>query len=134
MGASRIKSNPSGAEFDGNVLSKTGVGYRVGSGGAVVQATDKTTGVTLSKPSGAVTMNAASLAAATIVSHTLTNTLIEAGDSLILNHKSGGTPGSYTLNARCGAGSASIDVRNNTAGALAEAVVYSFALVKGSTS
>jgi hypothetical protein len=48
----------------------------------------------------------------------LTNTLIAAGDTLVLNHVSGGTPGSYTLNARCANGSATIDVRNNTAGSL----------------
>lgn len=134
MGASRIIPQPNGAEFDGSVFSKTGVGYRVGSGGTVTQATDKTTGVTLSKPSGKVTMNGAALAAATIVAHTLTNTLIEAGDTLVINHKAGGTLGSYTINAACGAGSATIQVRNNTAGSLSEAIEYQFTLVKGSNT
>lgn len=107
-----------------------GLGYATGAGGTVTQATDKSTGVTLSKLSGAITMNNASLAAATIVSFVLTNTFIAVTDVLVLNHISGGTVGSYTLNAQCAAGSATINLRNNTAGALGEAVVIQFAVVK----
>lgn len=106
-------------------------GYSTGAGGTVTQATNKATGVTLSKSCGAITMNNASLAAATIVSFVLTNTLIAATDVLVLNHISGGTIGSYTLNAQCAAGSATINIRNNTAGSLGEAVVIQFALIKG---
>lgn len=111
-----------------------GVGYATGAGGTVSQATSKSTGVTLSKVSGQITMDAANLAAATIVSFVLTNTAIAAGDVLILNHVSGGTVGSYTLNAQCAAGSATINVRNNTAGGLAEAIVIGFVLIKGVTA
>lgn len=110
------------------------LGYATGAGGTVTQATSKSTGVTLNKLSGQITMNNAALAADTIVSFVLTNTNIAAGDVLILNHVSGGTPGSYGLNARCGAGSATIDVRNNTAGSLGEAIVIGFVLIKGVTS
>lgn len=111
-----------------------GMGYATGAGGTVTQATSKSTGVTLSKVSGQITMNAAALAAGTIVSFVLTNTAIAAGDLLVLNHVSGGTLGAYSLNARCGAGSATIDVRNNTAGSLSEAIVIGFALVKAVTA
>lgn len=111
-----------------------GIGYATGAGGTVTQATNKSTGATLNKCSGQVTMNNASLAAATIVSFVLTNSAIAAGDVLVLNHVSGGTVGSYSLNARCAAGSATIDVRNNTAGSLSEAIVIGFAVVKGVTS
>lgn len=107
-----------------------GIGYSTGAGGTVVQATSKATGVTLNKPSGQITMNNAALLAATIVSFVLTDTCIAATDVLILNHVSGGTIGSYTLNAQCAAGSATINVRNNTAGTLSEALVISYALVK----
>ena len=108
-----------------------GVGYATGAGGTVTQSTDKATGVTLSKASGAITMNNAALNAGVIVSFVLTNTAIAATDVLILNHISGGTVGSYALNAQCAAGSATINVRNNTAGNLSEAIVIQFALVKG---
>lgn len=114
-----------------NQLFAGSFGYGgAGTGGTVTQATSKTTGVTLNKPCGAITMNNASLGAATIVSFVLTDSFIAATDVLILNHISGGTPGSYTLNARCAAGTATIDVRNNTAGALGEAIVIQFALIK----
>ena len=59
---------------------------------------------------------------------------IEANDVLVLNHKSGGTAGSYALNAQCAAGSAVINVRNITSGSLSEAIVISFALIKAVTS
>lgn len=108
-----------------------GIGYSTGAGGTVTQATSKATGVSLSKASGAITMNAAALAAGTIVSFVLTNTAIAATDVLILNHISGGTVGSYLLNAQCAAGTATINVRNETAGSLSEAIVIQFVLIKG---
>jgi len=75
-------------------------------------------------------MNAAALAADTTVSFTLTNSTIAATDVLVLNHVSGGTAGSYLLNAQAAAGSASINVRNVTGGSLSEAIVIGFAVIK----
>lgn len=112
----------------------TGIGYKAGAGGTVTQLTSKATGVTLSKATGTITTHNAALAAATIVSFVLTNTSIAAGDVLILNHVSGGTVGAYTLNAACGAGSATIYIRNNTAGSLSDAIVIGFALIKAVTA
>ena len=103
-------------------------------GGAVTQATNKATGVTLNKPTGQITMNAAALAADTTVSFTLTNSSIAAGDILVMNHISGGTAGSYLLNAQSATGSASINVRNITAGSLSEAIVIAFAVIKSTTT
>jgi hypothetical protein len=109
-------------------------GYGSGAGGTVTQATNKSTGVTLNTRCGQITLNNAALAADTTVSFTLTNSSIAAGDVLVLNHISGGTAGSYLLNARSAAGSASIDVRNITAGSLSEAVVIAFAIIKATTA
>ncbi len=109
-------------------------GYGTGAGGTVTQATSKSTGVTLNTRCGQITLNAAALAADTTVSFVLTNSSVAAGDVLILNHISGGTPGSYLLNARSAAGSATIDVRNITAGSLSEAVVIAFAIIKATTA
>ena len=105
-------------------------GYVTGDGGAVTQSTSKSTGVTLSKKCGQITLNGAALAADTTVSFTLTNTTIAATDIIVLNHVSGGTAGSYLLNAQAAAGSASINVRNITSGSLSEAIVIGFAVVK----
>ena len=117
------------------VISSTGKqGYATGAGGTVTQATSKATGVTLSKSTGQITMNNAALNLDVTVSFTLTNTVIEAGDILILNHISGGTAGSYLLNAQSAAGSASINVRNITAGSLSEAIVIAFAVIKAVTT
>lgn len=108
------------------------LGFRTG--GTVTQATNKSTGVTLDKTCGDITMNSAALASATTVSFTLTNAAIGEKDLLALNHVSGGTAGAYTLNAQCGAGSASINVRNVTGGSLSEAIVIRFAVIKGATA
>ena len=121
-------------QFWDKAVRMSGIGYTAGAGGTVTQATSKSTGVTLNKATGQITMNGAALAAATIVSFTLTNSCIEATDLLLLNHISGGTAGAYTLNAQCAAGSASIAVRNATAGSLSEAIVLAYALIKGRTS
>ena len=113
------------------VISGTGKqGYATGSGGVVTQLTSKATGVTLSKSTGQITLDAAALAASTTVSFTLTNTVIEAGDILVMNHISGGTAGSYSLNAQSAAGSASINVRNISLASLSEAIVIAFAVIK----
>jgi hypothetical protein len=117
------------------VISSTGKqGYATGAGGTVTQGSSKATGVTLSKSTGQITLDSAALAASTTVSFTLTNTVIEAGDILIMNHISGGTAGSYLLNAQCGAGTASINVRNISLGSLSEAIVIAFAVIKAVTA
>jgi hypothetical protein len=123
-------------EVDSNFtnLNTDKAGYITGEGGTVTQSTSKATAVTLNKKCGQITMHNASLAADTTVSFTLTNTTIVATDLLVLNHVSGGTAGSYLLNAQAGAGSASINVRNITAGSLGEAIVISFAVIKAVTA
>lgn len=115
------------------LVSGTGKqGYATGSGGTITQGSGsgKATAVTLSKTNGSITMDGAILNANTSVSFTLTNTTIEAGDILVMNHISGGTAGAYTLNAQCAAGSAVITLRNVTAGNLTEIPVIRFAVVK----
>lgn len=123
-------------ELDANFtnLNTDKAGYITGEGGTVTQATSKSTGVTLDKRCGQITMHNATLNADTTVSFTLTNSTIAATDLLVLNHVSDGTAGSYVLNAQCAAGSASINVRNITAGNLSEAIVIGFAVIKAATA
>jgi hypothetical protein len=121
----------------GSIINNGGsgkVGYAAGAGGTVTQATSKSTGVTLNKQSGKITMDAAALAASTTVSFVLTNTIIEANDVLILNHVSAGTAGAYTLNAQVIAGSASINVRNVTLGSLSEAIDIQFVVINAAVT
>lgn len=108
-----------------------GLGYGTGAGGTVTQATSKATGVTLNTVCGTITLNAASLAAATTVGFTLTNSAIAATDVPFVCIKSGATADSYSVTVGAvAAGSCRIELRNNTGGALAEAVVLSFAVMK----
>lgn len=131
------------ASQDANAVAITGgtiglatgsLGYATGNGGAVTQITNKATGVTLNKPSGEITMDAANLADGITISFTLTNSTIAATDVLAMNVVSGATAGGYKLNAICGAGSASIQVTNQSGGALAEAIVIRFVVIKGAVS
>jgi hypothetical protein len=139
-----VTTFPAVVSVTGNVLTNAGnvlvnggvggVGYTAGAGGTVAQSGNKGTGVSLNKQSGEITMQNTNLAAATVVSFVLTNSTIAATDLLVINHVSGGTIGSYTLDAACAAGSATIYVRNNTAGGLAEALVLRFAVIKGAVA
>jgi hypothetical protein len=111
-----------------------GVGYATGAGGTVTQATSKATGVTLNTVCGTITLNSASLAATTSVAFTLTNSAIAATDLVMIQHDSVGTLGAYSIVATPAGGSATITVRNNTAGALAEAIVLRYAVFKAVTA
>lgn len=111
-----------------------GIGYTSGNGGTVTQITSKSTGVTLNKLAGDITMINSALAAATIVSFTLTNSTIAATDIIHVQHNATGTFGAYTITGRSASGSAVISVRNNTAGSLSEAIVIKFLIVKSVTN
>lgn len=108
-----------------------GVGYATGAGGAVTQATNKSTGVELNTVCGAITMNNANLNTATSVSFTLTNSAIAATDVVNVAIKSGATAGSYQIQVDAvAAGSCVITLRNHSGGTLGEAVVLNFAVIK----
>ena len=128
----QVLYNNAGAVAGGNLgyNATTGAFGYISGTGTVTQATNKATAVTLNSPSGQITLNGDALAADTTVSFTLTNSSITANDVLILNHISAGTAGSYLLNAQAAAGSASINVRNITAGSLSEAIVIGFAVIQ----
>lgn len=116
------------------IVGDAGLGYATGLGGTVTQTTNKATGVTLSKVTGEITMNAAALAADTTVSFVLTNTAVATGDYLLVQHVSAGTAGAYACTAVAAAGSATINVRNITAASLSEAIVLKFVLFKAVTA
>jgi hypothetical protein len=75
-------------------------------------------------------MDAASLAATTNVTFTLTNSLLSAKDVLILNVSGAATAGAYNCwVSSMTAGSATVTLRNISASPLAEAVVLNFVIV-----
>jgi hypothetical protein len=135
-GAARFQVTKAGAVMAASSVKSTsasgGVGYATGAGGVVTQATSKSTGVTLNKVCGTITMDSATLAHQTPVAFTLTNSAIEATDVVAVCVKSGGTAGAYLVSAGAvAAGSCSITLFNcQTAGNLSEAVVLQFAVIK----
>ena len=110
------------------------IGYSAAAQGAVTQLTSKSTGVTLNKSAGRITMNNASLATQAVVLFTLTNNFIGANDVIIVSISGGGTVGAYwPYVASLASGSAVIGLFNNTAGPLSEAVIINFAIIHGAS-
>jgi hypothetical protein len=104
-----------------------GVGYGTGAGGAVTQGTSRTTGVTINKTSGAITLFSAA-GSATAATFTVTNSTVAATDVIILNQKSG--TDLYDLKVTAvSAGSFNITF-NTTGGTTTEQPVFNFAVVK----
>jgi hypothetical protein len=134
-----LNNSPIGATTPSTIVGTTvygssEIGYSSAAQGTVTQATSKSTGVTLNKSMGKITMNAASLAAGASVTFTLTNSTISANDVVIASISGGGTAGAYWPYVSSQAtGSAVIGLWNSTGGALAEAVVINFAVIHGAS-
>ena len=124
-----------GNVFTGGLIetSGNGIGYSTGAGGTVTQSTSRTTGVTLNKPSGQITLFSQALAAGAANTFVLTNSTIAANDFILLNHFSGGTLGNYVFAANTSAGQANVTVRGITT-VTAEAPVIQYVIIKGTTS
>ena len=110
-----------------------GVGYSTGSGGTITQATSRTTGVTLNKPSGQITLFSQALASGAANTFIFTNSTISANDFLLINHFSGGTLGNYTFASNTSTGQANVTVRSIST-VSAEAPVLLYVLIKGAAS
>lgn len=110
-------------------ISLSAFGYVSGAGGVVTQATSKATGVTLNKPSGVITTNAAALAAGTAVSFTVTNSAMSKDDAVIVTVQS--PSDKYRADVvNTANGSFIIELTNKTGGSLSEAVLLNFAVIK----
>lgn len=114
------------------------LGYSAAAQGTVTQLTDKSTGVTLNKSAGRITMNNAALAGSAAVSFVLTNNLISANDTMIVcvsSNTTGSVAGAYTIYVSyLAAGSALITLRNLTAStSYSEAVVINYAIIHGAS-
>ena len=106
-------------------------GYTTGGGGTVTQATNRTTGVTINQPSGAITLFSAA-GSTTAATFTVTNSRVAATDVIILNQKSGTDLYDLMVTA-VAAGSFNITFRT-TGGTTTETPVFNFAVIKAATS
>jgi len=123
-------------DVDG-VLAVNGIGYPTGKGvgSTVTQATTKATGVTINALAGQITTHNASLAAGAEVEFTVTNSKVAAVDVPVPCLASGGTAASYNIETTAvAAGSFKITITNLSAGALGEALVINYVILKGSAS
>ena len=117
-------------------LFEIGAGKALGytSGGAVTQATDKSTGVTLNQAAGQITTSDASLAGAAEVTFTVTNDKVAATDVVAISLQSGASTGTYIVSiSAVAAGSFDVTLSNvgTTAG---EALVLNYAVIKAAAS
>ena len=108
-----------------------GLGYGAGAGGTVTQATSRTTGVTINKPTGAITMFSAA-GSATAATFTVTNSKVDATDTVVISQKSG-TNLYVTAVTAVAAGSFNVTFYT-TGGTATDAPVFSFAVIKGATA
>jgi hypothetical protein len=115
------------------IYATTEIGYSAAAQGAVTQATSKSTGVTLNKSAGRITMNNEALAGGAVASFVLTNSTISANDTMIVcvsSNTTGSLAGAYTVYVSYKvAGSALITLRNLSATSYSEAVVINFCII-----
>jgi hypothetical protein len=109
----------------------SGVGYADGAGGAVTQGTNRTTGVTLNKICGAITLVSAA-GSTTWQSFTVTNSVVEATDVVHVCQKSG-TDLYETHVTAVAAGSFRVTYRT-TGGTTTEQPVFNFTIIKAVAS
>lgn len=119
--------------FAGAALSPSpslGIGYIAGAGAAIVQITSRATTVIINAICGKITTTADSLAAATIVTFTVTNSAVAATDTIILSKVSGDVDTHCWVDS-VAAGSFTISLRNTHASAAdVTAFVMNFAVIK----
>jgi hypothetical protein len=129
----------SGNITGGNLLStggifsnnSSGIGYTTGSGGTVTQLTSRTTGVTINKVSGSITLVSAA-GVASYTSFTVTNSTVAATDVIIINQKSG-TDKYEAWISNVATGSFQITFAD-TSGTTTESPVFNFAVIKAAAT
>ena len=126
------------AAYNGPILSinQAGIGYAPGAGGAVTQATNRTTGVTVNKVSGAITTNGASLATGASATFTVTDSSVAIGDVVVISQRSGAVNVDTVVQVTAvAAGSFNVTVYNADATtAETGAIVINFAVIKAVSS
>lgn len=121
-------------DTSGNVLvtNPCGLGYGTGAGGVVTQATDKSTAVTLNKPTGQITMNGAALAAGASVQFTVNNSLVDYADNVLLTLNWSGNYRAHVISVVHGI--FIIQLTNTSGTSASDAVLLNFAIIKGATA
>lgn len=120
-----------GAIAVSKAFNVAGIGYSVGGGGAVTQATSRTTGVTLNTLAGAITLVSAA-GSTTPASLTVTNSQVGANDVPMVVQKSG--TDAYSISVTAVAAGSFVITFNTKSGTTTEQPVFSFVILKGAAS
>jgi hypothetical protein len=116
-----------GSVTPGQLFEELGVSYDVGAGDAVTQTTGRTSGVTINKNCGSITLVSAA-GSTTPATFTVTNSKVAATDVIVLNQKSG-TDKYHTKIVAVRDGS--FDIQFNTvSGTTTEQPVFNFVILK----
>lgn len=120
----------------GNVTKNTAtglLGYGTGAGGTVTQATSRNTGVTINKPTGAITLFTAAGVAAWN-SFVVTNSTVGLKDTVLVSVQTSGATNVYqTVVANVQVGSFAIYFQS-ISGTASDTPVFNFVVIKGATS
>lgn len=110
-------------------------GYGSGAGGSVVQATSKSTAVSLNKPAGQIATHAAALAAGASVIFVCNNSFVGTNDAIpcSINVFSANAT-SYRIEAFQGTGTITFRLTNVSGVSLSDSVVLNFVVIKGAAS
>lgn len=110
--------------------SASAIGYTTGAGSSTTQITSKATAFTCNTATGQITFNNAALAGWAMVSAIWSCSAMTANSLVLINHESGGTVGTYTINTSAHSNSScNISLTNNSTSSLSEAVVIRYALL-----
>lgn len=115
-----------------SITGKFGYATGAGAGGAVTQITSRTTGVTLDKATGAITLFSAAGTGASATTFTVTNSTVAATDVIVVNQKSGTDKYVFYI-TRVAAGAFDISFYDQS-GTTVEQPVVNFAVIKGAAT
>ena len=128
-----VTDDPISLRTNVSIIGGSGVyQYTTANNATVTQLTSKSTAVTCNGRTGQITTSNASLAKGAAVSFTVNNNQIVSNkDVIIVNIASGGTLNSYDVCIdSVSVGAFSVVITNNGSGALAEALVINFAILR----
>lgn len=112
-------------QVNGTLIASSSIGYGPSAGGAVTQITSRTTGVTLNKPCGQITLVSAA-GSTTAASFTVTNSFVTATDEISVWQVSG--TDKYTVSVSA-VGAGSFEITSATkSGTTTESPVFGFAV------
>ena len=127
-GTKRLTITPTGNVL---VTSTGSLGYGLGSGGAVTQLVSRTTGVTIDKPTGQITLFTAA-GSTSWASFVVTNSLVEATDTISLSVT--GATNTYMVGvSNVGTGQFTVTF-SSVIGTASDTPIINFAIIKASIS